>query len=323
MRLIFFFLIFILCSCGGSKPVLPEAQASPEALEKHLKVIVEEKADPHAFRNFLNLEELNRVAAYVKKQFQDMGYACEYQTYVLEFISEQREYRNVMCTLPGQSTELEHLVIGAHYDVHGAQDGADDNGSGVVGLLELGRLLVKHQEKIPYAIELVAYTLEEPPYFGTEDMGSYRHAELLQQRVKQDNLKVRGMISLEMIGFFTEKETQEYPAGVLRPFYPEQGNYIAAVSNFGSGWMTRKTCRAMEKIPFACERLMAPSILPGVDFSDHRNYWAFGFDAIMITDTAFFRNKNYHEVTDTMATLDFVKMGQVVDGVYRLIMTEL
>jgi Zn-dependent M28 family amino/carboxypeptidase len=112
------------------------------------------------------------------------------------------------------SSDAKTIVIGAHYDVCQEQEGADDNASGVVGLLELARLL--KNEKLKYKIELVAYTLEEPPFFRTEYMGSFIHAQSLQQ-AKTD---VLGMICLEMIAYFSDKKgSQEYPIGLMSLFY--------------------------------------------------------------------------------------------------------
>jgi hypothetical protein len=71
----------------------------------------------------------------------------------------------------------------------------------------------------------------------------------------------------------------------------------------------------MREAAIGVESLKAPAMLPGVDFSDHRNYWTFGYPAVMITDTAFYRNPHYHMPTDTIGTLDFEKMKEVVKGV--------
>ena len=66
-------------------------------------------------------------------------------------------------------------------------------------------------------------------------------------------------------------------------------------------------------------KLTAPAFISGVDFSDHRNYWKRGFKAIMLTDTAFYRNRNYHSSTDSLETLDYKKMAEVVKGVFAAI----
>lgn len=300
-------LIFFVCNC--SSPTYPKLRVPTDIkiLERHLSQIVSDSA----YRNYQNLEELNRVAAYVKEQIEQFGYACEYQ----EFVVKANDYRNVVCILDLGFDE--RMVAGAHYDVCGDQPGADDNGSGVAGLIELARLLAEHQSQLKYNIELVAYSLEEPPFFATEHMGSYVHAKGLADA----DIDIIGMISLEMIGYFSDKEIQDYPK-VVGWFYPKKGNFIAAVSNWGSRWMTKAfedTMVATSTLPV--ETLSAPSFITGVDFSDHRNYWEFGYDAMMITDTAFFRNKNYHESTDTIETLDMEKIAQVVDGVAAMMLS--
>jgi hypothetical protein len=216
----------------------------------------------------------------------------------------------VICSFGTENEK--RIIVGAHYDVCGKQEGADDNASGVAGLLELARML--KGRKLKYRIDLVAYSLEEPPYFRTEFMGSYIHAKSLAD----SKTNVYGMISLEMIGYFKdEKKSQSYPIGLLSLFYGNKGNYITLVKKFSAGKFTRKFCREFKSArTIRTKKFTAPPILPGIDFSDHLNYWRFGFSAMMITDTAFFRNKNYHEATDKMEILDIKRMAKVIDGVF-------
>ena len=124
------------------------------------------------------------------------------------------------------------------------------------------------------------------------------------------------MICLEMIGFFTDqKKSQTYPLSLMRLFYPSTGDFIGVVSNYNSSSLAKQLSRHLKATSISVATLKAPSFLKGVDFSDHRNYWKLGYDAVMITDTAFYRNPNYHEHSDTMDTLDFDKMKEVVKGI--------
>ena len=164
----------------------------------------------------------------------------------------------------------------------------------------------------------MAYSLEEPPYFGTESMGSYIHAKsMVDQKVD-----VYGMISLEMIGYFKEAEhTQKYPLGFLKLMYGSRGNFIALIKKLGAGHFARKFCRSYKHLhTIRTIKLSAPPALEGIDWSDHRNYWKFGISALMITDTSFNRNPNYHEAGDTMEKLDLKSMAKVIDGVYLTLM---
>ena len=168
-----------------------------------------------------------------------------------------------------------------------------------------------------HRIDLVAYTLEEPPYFATALMGSAVHARSL----KEKGTEVRLMISLEMLGFFSdEKNSQRFPFPQMSWWYPTVGNFIAVVGDqsINGRRMTRSVRSGMKRgSSLPVYSINAPTTLPGIDFSDHRNYWAEGFPALMITDTAFLRNGNYHQVTDTPDSLDYTRMAQVVEGVYR------
>ncbi len=259
------------------------------------------------FRTYNDLDQLNATADYIKEVFNQYSDSV----YIQEYNIGKNVYKNVICSF---GTEHEkRIIVGAHYDVCGNQEGADDNASGVVGLLELARML--QGQKLNQRIDLVAYTLEEPPFFRTEYMGSYIHAKSLAE----NNVEVAGMIALEMIGYFkNEKKTQSYPLGFLSLFYGNKGNYITLVKKTGAGKFTRKFCKSFKSTKtIKTKKFTGPPSLPGIDFSDHMNYWNFGFKALMITDTAFYRNQNYHQTSDKMETLDLQRMAKVIDGVFQ------
>lgn len=257
-------------------------------------------------RNYEHLVSMDRSAAYIAQKLSEYGLKPTEQ----EFFVNGKRYVNIIASAGPQ--EGSRIIVGAHYDVCGDQPGADDNASAIAGLLEIARFAKKLEFELKYRIDIVAYALEEPPFFGTANMGSYVHAEYLHQ----SNVKVKGMICLEMIGFFTEKkDSQTYPLGILRLFYPSTGNFIGVVGNWGSSGLVNQIAKHMRNTSIGVETLKAPSFVTGVDFSDHRNYWKFGYDAVMVTDTAFYRNNNYHKKSDTMDTLSFPKMQEVVKGV--------
>lgn len=276
-------------------------KASPDRLEKVVLVLSEELVP----RDAAHPDNLERVATYVAEKFESHSERVEYQPYRAGNI----DVKNVRAFF-GPETET-RVVVGAHYDVAGPFPGADDNASGVAGLLELGRLL--KNERLSIGVELVSYPLEEPPYFYTRKMGSYIHAFSL----KEEAIDVKAMIALEMIGYFTdEPQSQSYPLFLLRPFYPSKGNFIAVAGNLFQRSLVRSVREAMRSAsPLPVESINAPKFLPGIAFSDHLNYWKAGYEAVMITDTAFYRNPHYHTAFDRPDTLDYERMAQVVDGV--------
>ena len=200
------------------------------------------------------------------------------------------------------------MIIGAHYDVYGDQDGADDNGSAVVGLIRLAQLL--KDEKLDFRIDFVAYTLEEPPFFRTENMGSYVHASGL----KENNVPVKGMICLESIGYFSdEKGSQTYSTPLHKLTMGTAGNYILVVSRKEDGEFGKAMTNKMKDAGLiSTKSVKGLKRLKGVDLSDHRNYWKYGYPAVMITNTAYYRNKNYHRKSDTIETIDFRRLSAVI-----------
>jgi hypothetical protein len=261
-------------------------------------------------RNHLNPEILNFVANYI---FDELLKACD-TVYYQYFTVNGIEYKNVIGSIG--SNKSERLVIGAHYDVAKIQEGADDNASGIVGVLELARLMSKDSTK--YAIDFVAYSLEEPPYFRTKNMGSYVHAKSLHD----NGVELKGMICLEMIGYFSDKKgSQHYPIFLMKPFYGNKGDYITVVQKFGNGNFGKQFEGLMKKQKtIRTKSFKSFARLPGVDFSDHLNYWKFDYNAVMITNTAFYRNRNYHKPTDKMETLDINRMSLVIDEIYMSVM---
>jgi len=262
-------------------------------------------------RNHAHVASLNRVADYISGTLKKLRCRTETQT----FRVNGKEYRNEIASFGPVSGP--RIVVGAHYDVCGDQPGADDNASAVAGLLEIARLLDEGQPELKYRIDLVAYSLEEPPYFATEHMGSAVHARSLHKA----GVQVKAMICLEMIGYFSEKpDSQQFTDEKLRQLYPTTGNFIIVVGKTGQEALTAQVKQLMKKhasIPVESINLPASMGLAGL--SDHRNYWPYGIEAVMINDTSFLRNPNYHEKTDTIDTLDFDKMTQVVRGVYGVI----
>ena len=299
-----------LVSCvsqPGVKPIASrEVAVEVEALKRH----VYELAVTYHPRSVENYAKLEAAGDYVLAQMRAAGAAPEIQNVDVN----GTVYRNIISRFGPAEGPL--LVIGAHYDACGDTPGADDNASGVAALLELTRLLAR--DPPPQPVELVAYTLEEPPYFRTDFMGSFWHARELARQKRE----VRLMVSLEMIGFYRdEPQSQNYPVAGLGVMYPDQGNFVALVGAFNDVGNIRRV-KALFKgaSDLPVESINAPSSVPGVDFSDHASYWRFDMPALMVTDTAFLRNPNYHEAGDTPDTLDYARMAKVVRAMHAVAM---
>ncbi|GAA4112877.1 M28 family peptidase [Aquimarina addita] len=292
----------LLIVITSSAQDIRKPSSSLASIETHLQEITKTEKS----RNYKNIKTLNYVADYIHKEFLKHCDTVYTQPYLVNGVT----YKNVIGVLHPDIDEL--IVIGAHYDVAGSQEGADDNASGVTGLLELSRLLAR--ESLNHRIEFVAYTLEEPPFFRTKQMGSYVHAKHLFDKKS----KVIGMICLEMIGFFRDEEnSQQYPIPSMKSLYGSIGNYITVVHKTDNGTFGKYFIkRTKENQLLETKSFLGIPGVSGVDFSDHLNYWNFGYSAIMITDTAMFRNMNYHRESDTMETLDINKMKLVIDQLY-------
>ena len=292
----------------------------PARLEAHVKKLSVDLY-PRSFEQFAHLEG---AARYISEQLKASGATVTVQ----EVTVQEATYKNIVARFGPADGPL--MVVGAHYDSYahttaasiGSRGyspithtpGADDNASGVAGLLELARLLGQKPQSRP--IELVAYTLEEPPNFRSENMGSAWHARSLKA-AKRD---VRLMLSLEMIGYFNDAPaSQLYPALGMAHLYSDRGDFIALVGKF-SGFHATRAAKALMAgaTDLPVYSINAPRLMQGIDFSDHRSYWNEGYPAMMVTDTAFMRNPNYHHAGDTYDKLDYRRMAKVVQSVYAI-----
>ncbi len=263
------------------------------------------------YRNFRNTVSLDKTAEYIAEEFKKIGAAPQFQKWEVE----SRVYKNVIASY--NQEKFRRLVVGAHYDVAGDQPGADDNASAVAGLLEVARMVFKARPQLDYRIDFVAYCLEEPPFFATNSMGSYIHAKSLHDQ-KAD---VIGMICFEMIGYFSdEPNSQALSSPELAKIYPHTANFIIVVgiqqyAEFNTrvhGLMSKDAGIDVQVIQF-------PSGSGLAGLSDQRSYWRFNYPALMINDTSFIRNPHYHKNSDTIDTLDFDKMTEVINCSYKAV----
>ncbi|RJP37227.1 MAG: M28 family peptidase [Desulfobacteraceae bacterium] len=260
-------------------------------------------------RDYRHPDNLNQTADYIRRHFEASGATVYEQSFVHESIT----YKNVMAEY-GPSGESV-IVVGAHYDAVVGSPGANDNASAVAGLLELARLFA--DASFSSRVILAAYTLEEPPFFGTDIMGSALHAKTL----KEEGVDVRLMICLEMIGCFTDEPgSQKFPLPFLSLYYPTTGNFMGIVDKLFSTQAGRMKRWMRSATDLPVYSINAPAWMPGVDWSDHSSFWKQGYPAVMVTDTAFYRYDAYHTAADTPDRLNYAAMAKVVHGVYGYVM---
>jgi hypothetical protein len=249
---------------GQSNQDLTSIPMQAEKIKERLYKDVEKLTSIRPFRNFSNITTLNAVAEFIYEEFENLNGNPEYQ----EFEVDGTTYKNIIATFGPEDGP--RIVVGAHYDVAGNQPGADDNASGIAGLLEIARMLAQAPQKIKHRIELVAYTLEEPPFFATDQMGSAIHAKSLYDK----NIQVKYMICLEMIGYFSDKpNSQGFPSDSLKSLYPNRGNFVIVVGKTGQERFTENVKQLMKsnaKIDVQSIILPPSEYLAGL--SDHRNF---------------------------------------------------
>lgn len=261
-------------------------------------------------RNAKKKWELADAADWVFSELEAAGYSPRREGYEVDGVAAQNFEANVR----GEGDAREIVVVGAHYDTAEGSPGADDNASGVAAVMALAR---RFRTATPArALRFVFFTNEEPPYFQTENMGSAVYARGVSERKEE----VVAMLSVESIGFYSDAaNSQKFPAGLGKDF-PSIGNFVAVVGDGSSADLVTRITQTMgswSTIPTQGAALDAK--LPGVGWSDHWAFWQIQVPAVMITDTALFRNPHYHKPTDQPDTLDFARMARVVAGLESVI----
>jgi len=293
------------------KNVSVAAQLSPDemGLREELRRDVQTLAGDIGERNLNRYPQLQAAAEFIESSFVRAGLQAKRDSYTLNSVL----CHNIDAEVRGSSPEI--VLIGAHYDSVVGAPGANDNGSGVAATLALARRFAARSTS--KTLRFVAFVNEEPPFFQTPQMGSFVYAS----RCKQRGDKIAAMISLETIGYFSDApHSQKYPAPGLGIFYPTTANFIGFVGNFHSRALVRRAIslfRAQQKIP--SEGAALPAFIPGVSWSDQWSFWQHGFPAMMVTDTALFRYRHYHEPTDTPGKLDYDRFALVVSGLENVI----
>jgi Zn-dependent M28 family amino/carboxypeptidase len=256
---------------------------------------------------------LERSKRYLHDQFTAYGLPVALH----RFQAFDTTYHNVIATLPpsNPSATGPPLIIAAHYDTVPASPGADDNASAVAVVLEAARAL--QSKRLAGEVRLIGFCLEE------EDLlGSLAYARELRDRGE----RIAGAIVLECVGY-----TSQIPGSQLAPPrlpipLPPVGDFLGVVGNALSGSLAAAVEEAARRhVPeLKTISLLVPGngeVLPDTRRSDHAAFWHYGYPALMLTDTANFRNPHYHSPTDTIETLDFIFMQRVAEAVIAAAVT--
>jgi hypothetical protein len=287
-------------------PLTPDQAQLRDELRRHVTVL----AHDIGVRSDAQYGNVQRAATYIERTLTALGYQVVSQ----EYSAYHRTYRNLEATLRGTNRPQEVVILGAHYDSARDAPGADDNASGVAGVLALARVFA--QERQTRSIRFVLFPNEEPPSFPTANMGSRHYATDARAR----NDQIVAMLSIESIGYFdTDKGSQRYPFP-LNLAYPDVGDFIGFVSNLSSRSLLHRAIGAFRThATLPTQGAAAPSWVPGVWWSDHWSFWREGYPALMITDTAPYRNPFYHTPEDTPDKLDYDRMTRVVHGLTHVV----
>lgn len=289
-----------------TKVTLTEFQERPDIVD-NLKNHVFKLSSKIGNRSVRYYENLIKAEHYIVTEFKTIGYEVILQEYTIN----GKILRNIIAQKQGTGENLQTIIVGAHYDTFG-NPGADDNASGIAGVIELARLF--YPKQVNNNIRFIAFVNEEAPYFKTKLMGSMVYSDDLKSKGES----IKGAIILEMIGYYSDDvNSQSYPIP-LGIKYPNKGNFILAVANRKSKDLLYDFSKSFKR---SCGMPLTTLALnvEGTDYSDNWSFWENGYKALMITDTAFYRNANYHTDEDTYETLNYEYMSETVKGLFHSI----
>jgi Zn-dependent M28 family amino/carboxypeptidase len=287
-----------------------DRQEIRQRLEGHLRHLSVTLGD----RSIQRPGTLKAAEDYVFRNFAAMGYAPRRQAF--RYLEE--EVANVIA---GDENPGGYYILGAHFDTVAGTPGADDNASGIAVLLETARLVRNQAPPKPWAF--IGFTCEEPPAFSTPAMGSRVYA----RRARRQQARILGMLCLEMVGYYSQApNSQSLPLPLQLLGYPTTGNFIGLVSDRGSRPLMARLEAAVKSgsrlPPVTLAVPLGGHILPEVRLSDHASFWDEDYPAVMLTDTAFMRNPNYHGPGDVMERLDLAAMTELTLGLVNFIGAE-
>jgi len=262
-------------------------------------------------------EALERAADYIYDSFRSLSYNVE--PHLFRFAG--REYRNIIATRAGTDKPEERLLVIAHYDTVEGSPGADDNASAVAALLEMARVL--DPVEFDRTVHFAAVNLEERQRGGRLEETGLWGSRALAAEAKEQSWQIAGVIVLEMIACAGSSIVQKGPPG-LPINLPQRGDFIGVIGNAASSDLVDHFVKAAEQ--YRLDLPVFPLVVPGngeiladTRRSDHAPFWDRGYKAIMLTDTANFRNPHHHQPTDTLETLNLPFAAQVCRAVAGMI----
>ena len=283
-----------------------EQLAASKRMETHVRRLATEIGPRHVGVP----TSIEATLAYMEADWSSQGFVSKRH----RFGTWDRPFYNLELAFPGTKLADEWVVIGAHYDTEPQTPGANDNASGIAVLLELARRL--RTRPMARSVRLVAFANEEAPWGMTENMGSVAYA----RRCRQRGEAIHAMISMDSVGYFSDEPgSQRYPRP-LGLYYGQKGDYLALVGDWSSAWLVRKSIRAFRAATvLPSEGSALPRIFRDIARSDHSSFWRFGYSAMLVTDTAPFRDPNYHRSGDRPQNIDFERLSLVAEGIEAII----
>ena len=289
---------------GPIPPPTPAEQAMIPRQERTIQVLAHEIGP----RNVRNARKLHAAERHITDELKALGLQVATQ----EIVVFDTPTHNVEVAFPGAALPDEIVLIGAHYDTVTLSPGADDNATGVAALLEIARALAAPDApKLDRTVRLVFFVNEEAPFYKEEGMGSVAYA----RRSKARDEQIVGMLSLDMLGYYSDDSgSQRFPP-IYRWEWRDAGDFILIMGGLRARPFVQQAVGLFrETTAMPCRGIAVAPEFAGSDRSDHWSFHLEGYPGAIVTDTGVSRNPHYHQLTDTLDTLDLNRLARVTSG---------
>lgn len=265
------------------------------SLKRHIEALWEPR------NPVLHPQAHQRARRYLVDQLRAQGRTVELQRFTTEL---GLEGVNILAGTERAS----HLLV-AHYDTVDHSPGADDNGSALAVALEVAARLSDVAVLMP--------DLEERNLLGSRAFA------------RTDQWRTPVALVLESVGYWSEEPRSQHLPPFVEQFFPGQYEQLAAREFRGNFWgllcqpnlsaaaTALKNCLRSDCLSFCLPqdalKLQGGEALSDFGRSDHLAFWENDRPCLMLTDSANFRNPNYHQPSDTIDTLNFKEMAKLVE----------
>jgi len=291
---------------GSFQPLSP----AEKTIEPNLRASLEFFTLQIGARSLNRDGTLDKAADEIDNRLRRLGYDPAEQT----FTASGRKVRNLVVDHPGNTTASKVVLLGTHYDTYRGSPGAHANGSAVVALLEVARLM--KGKSLPFKLRFVFLANGEIPYYGTQNSGAVNYAQFAEREGEQ----ISFALLLDSLGYFADEPNSQRFPWPMSVGYPSEANFLVAFSGLDDRETVRRFSEAWNRAcQFPLEAGSLPFWFPGALAGDHEAFASQNVPTLLLSDTGTYRHSDSGTSYDLHTPIDFKRLARVVQGIADVI----